>query len=33
MLIQSTALSLQQGVELADVDADQPSQPPARPSS
>ncbi|MDT5304787.1 MAG: hypothetical protein QOE48_454 [Mycobacterium sp.] len=33
MLIQSTALSLQQGVELADADADQPSQPPARPSS
>src|SRR5271156_2302398 len=33
MLIQSTALSLQQGVEHADVDADQPSQPPARPSS
>jgi hypothetical protein len=33
MLIQSTALSLQQGVELADVDADQPSHQPARPSA
>jgi fucose permease len=33
MLIQSTALSLQQGIELADLDAGQPSQPLARPSS
>jgi hypothetical protein len=33
MLVQSAALSLQAGVEVADVDAEQPDQAPARPSS
>jgi hypothetical protein len=33
MLVQSAALSLQAGVEVAYVDAEQPDQAPARPSS